>query len=133
METPAKRRLALFGAGVLLTAVATGAAQFLLRGRGVLDAEPYAVVVGLGIGMPLLLAGAYPALTRVERLNTRVLLALAESVIGTALGAGAVALLLSFEAAAMLTVGGGAAATYLGGTAARAVVLGRESVHGERR
>ncbi|WP_049981450.1 hypothetical protein [Halolamina rubra] len=128
MESTAKRRLGLFGGGVLLTASVTAVAQLLLGGRGVVGAEPYAVVVGLGVGMPLLLAGAYPALARVERLRTRALLTLAEAAIGTAVGVGAVALLLTVEMGTMLTVGGGAAATYLGGTAARALVLGREAV-----
>ncbi|NHX36631.1 MULTISPECIES: hypothetical protein [Halolamina] len=133
MEPTAKRRLALFGGGVLLTAGATAIVQLLLDGRGVVDAEPYAVVVGLGVGMPLLLAGAYPALSRVDRLRTRALLALGESGIGTAMGVGTVALLLTLDVASMLTVGSGAAATYLGGTAARALVLGREAVDGDPR
>lgn len=86
MESTAKRRVARFGGGVLLTAIVTGGAQFLLQDWGIVDADAYAIVVGLGVAMPLLLAGAYPALTRIERARTRALLTVAESGIGIAVG-----------------------------------------------
>ncbi|KPN31261.1 hypothetical protein SY89_02004 [Halolamina pelagica] len=131
MESTAKRRVARFGGGVLLTATVTGGTQFLLQAWGIVDADVYAIAVGLGVAMPLLLAGAYPAVTHVERLRTRVLLALAETGVGIAAGVGAVAFLLTLEMGTMLTVGSGAAATYLGGTVGRALVLGREAVDEE--
>jgi hypothetical protein len=68
MDDGTKRRLTLLVTGVLLAAVATTLAQFPLVAGGVADASPYAVAVGLGVAMPLLLAGAYP---RTETTDTR--------------------------------------------------------------
>lgn len=104
----------------------TGGTQYPAASLGLVDADVYAIVVGLGVAMPLLLAGAYPALTRIERARPRALWTAAESVI--AVGVGVVTLLRTGYVAPMLRVGGGAAATYLGGTVARALVLGREAV-----
>ena len=126
MESTAKRRLALFVTGVLLAVTVTTLVQPLLAGETVVGAEPYAVAVGVGVAMPLLLAGAYP-LTSVDGRRTRAVLAVAESALGIGLGVGAVLLFLTAETGEMLAVGGGAAAAYLGGVAARALVLGREA------
>ncbi|MFD1527580.1 hypothetical protein, partial [Halolamina salina] len=70
MESTGKRRLALFGAGALLATAVTAVVQSLLVGEGVAAAEPYAVAVGLGVAMPVLLSGAYP-LTNVDDRRTR--------------------------------------------------------------
>lgn len=126
MESTAKRRLALFVTGVLVAAVATTLVQLLLVGEAVVGAEPYAVAVGLGVAMPLLLAGAYP-LTSGHDSRTRAVLALAEGALGIGFGVAAVAVVLTVDAGDVLAVGGGAAATYLGGVTARALVLGREA------
>jgi len=124
MEEATKRRLTLLATGVLLAAVATTLVQFLLVGEGVVAAEPYAVVVGLGVAMPVLLAGAYPR-TEVGDGRSRVTLVVAEAAAGAVAGVGAVALLVTTDLPDMLAVGAGAAATYVGAVAARAVVVGR--------
>lgn len=124
MESTAKRRLALLGGGVLLAATVATLAQILLLGESVVDAEPYAVAIGLGVSMPMLLSAAYPLTSGASR-QRRAALAVAESVAGIVLGVGAVALLIAVEGPAMLSVGGGAAAAYVGGVSARALVLGR--------
>ena len=124
MEPTAKRRLALLGGGVLLAVSVTTLVQIYLLGESVIDAEPYAVAVGLGVAMPMLLSGAYPVTGGADT-RTLATMAVAESVVGTVSGIAAVALLLAVDPPTMLPVGGGAAAAYLGGIAARALVLGR--------
>ncbi len=124
MESIAKRRLALLGGGVLLAATVATFAQMLLLGESVVDAEPYAVAIGLGVAMPMLLSAAYP-LTSGASTQRRAALAFAESVAGIGFGVGAVFLLIAIEGPAVLSVGGGAAAAYVGGVSARALVLGR--------
>ncbi|WP_435116119.1 hypothetical protein [Halolamina sp. C58] len=126
MESTAKRRLARFGAGALLAAVVTAVVRISLVGEGV-AAEPYAVAVGTGVAMPVLLSAAYP-LTSVDDRRTRATLAVAESAAGVAVGAVAVTVLLAVELPGVIPVGGAAAAAYLGGVAARALVLGRAAV-----
>ena len=127
MESTGKRRLGLLVTGVLLTAVATPLAQILLAGGTTVDAEPYAVAVGLGVAMPLLLAGVYP-LTSVDDRRTRAVLVVAESAAGVGFGVAAVAVLLAVDPPTAIPIGGAAAGAYLGGVAARALVLGRVAV-----
>ncbi|GAB7093560.1 hypothetical protein JCM30237_07120 [Halolamina litorea] len=123
MQDATKRRLTLLAAGVLLAAVVTTLTQVLLVDRSVVAAEPYAVVVGLGVSIPLLLAGAYP---RTEGSgDSPALLIGAEAAAAIVVGTAVVALLVATDLPDMLSVGAGAAATYVGGTAARAVVVGR--------
>ncbi|MBP1987394.1 hypothetical protein [Halolamina salifodinae] len=127
MDEATARRLALLATGVALAAVATTLARFVLVGEGVGAAEPFAVVVGLGVAMPVFLAGAYPVTQQGVEGRTRAVLALAEAGGGIAVGALAVVILLPPTLPNFLPVGGGAASTYLGATAARAVVLSRDS------
>lgn len=129
MKEGSRRRLLLFATGVVLAGAVTTVAQLLLVGEGVAAAEPYAVAIGLGIAMPVLLAGAYPATQDVAKTGrVRAVLAFAESSAGVVFGVAAVALLVVSDMPAMLPVGGGAAATYLGAVGARAVVLGKLSL-----
>lgn len=123
MEDATKRRLTLLPTGVLLAAVATTVARFLLVEEGVVAAEPYAVAVGMSVAMPVLLAGAYPRTEAGGGAHT--LLVAAELAAGLVTGVGAVVLLVWVNPPNVLSVGGGAAATYVGAIAARAVVLGR--------
>ena len=129
MTPTAKRRLALLGGGALLAATVAALARITLPERGV-AAEAYAVAVGLGVAMPVILAGAYPTrgwegTGRVDRRRPTALLVAAESVAGVVVGVGAVALLLAIDLPALLPVGGGAAAAFVGAVSARALVLGR--------
>lgn len=126
MDDATTRRLALLATAIALAAVVTTLARFVLVSEGVGAAEPFAVVVGLGVAMPMLLAGAYPVTQQGVEGRTRVVLALAEAAGGIAVGALAVVILLPPNLPNFLPVGGGAASTYLGGIAARAVVLSRD-------
>lgn len=126
MDDATARRLALLATGVALAAVATTLARFVLVDGGITAAEPFAVVIGIGVAMPMLLAGAYPVTQQGVEGRTRVVLALAEAAGGIAVGALAVVILLPPNLPNFLPVGGGAASTYLGGIAARAVVLSRD-------
>lgn len=125
MESTAKRRLALLGGGGLLAATVATLAQIALVGEGVVAAEPYGVAIGVGLAMPMLLAGAYPQTEAAAGDDhPRSMLVLAESVVGVLAGVGLVTLLVAVDLPNVFPVGGGAAAAYLGAIAARAVVLG---------
>lgn len=126
MDDATSRRLALLATGMALAATVTTLTRVALVGEGVVAAEAFAVVVGLGVAMPVLLAGAYPVTQEAVEGRTRVVLALAESGGGVAAGALAVVVLLPADLPNLLPVGGGAASTYIGATAARAVVVSKE-------
>ena len=124
MQNGTKRRLTLLATGVALAAVTTALTQTLLIQQRVVDTEAYAVAVGLGVAIPLLLAAAYPR-TGADG-GCHAVLVVAEAAAAVVVGVGVVALLVETGLRAPFAVGAGAAATYIGGTAARAVVLGRK-------
>ena len=124
MQNGTKRRLTLLATGVALAAVTTALTQTLLIQQRVVDTEAYAVAVGLGVAIPLLLAAAYPR-TGADA-GCHAVLVVAEAAAAVVVGVGVVALLVETGLRAPFGVGAGAAATYIGGTAARAVVLGRK-------
>ena len=123
MDDATTRRLAL---------VVTGLVRVTLVREDIAAAGSFAVVIGMGVAMPVLLAGAYPVTQEGVEGRSRVVLALAEVVGGIGAGALAVVILLPPNLPNLLPVGGGAASTYLGAAAARAVVLSREGGSGPR-
>lgn len=132
MDDATTRRLVLLATGVALATVVTTLTHLALVREGVVAAQPLAVVLGLGVAMPVLLAGAYPVTQQGVQGRTRIVLALAEAGGGIVAGALAVVVLLAADFVNLLPVGGGAASTYLGAVAARAVVLSRDRGSGPR-
>lgn len=125
MNDATKRRVVLLTAGVLVAAVATGVSQLVFFRVAGVAGEPYAVATGLGVAMPLLLAGSYPR-TEDEASNgwRRATLVGAEACGGVLAGVGAVSIVVTADPPTMLPVGIGAATAFLGGIAARSLVFG---------